>query len=73
MMNWKGLEQALFDAARQVLQTLLDEGGSPLYGAAFHASYREEGEVLSLPSFAANIRRFPLAWRAATGAELHTC
>ncbi|QCI11906.1 DUF4303 domain-containing protein [Pseudomonas putida] len=54
MMNWKALEQALFDAARQTLQTLLDEGGSPLYAAAFHASYREEEAVLSLPSFAAN-------------------
>lgn len=53
-MNWKALEQALFDAARQALQTLLDEGGSPLYAAAFHASYREEEAVLSLPSFAAN-------------------
>ncbi|MFJ4053817.1 DUF4303 domain-containing protein [Pseudomonas sp. NPDC089743] len=54
MMDWKALELALFDAARQALQTLLDEGGSPLYAAAFHASYREEGAVLSLPSFAAN-------------------
>jgi len=54
MMNWKDLEQALFDAARQTLQTLIDEGGSPLYAAAFHASYREEEAVLSLPSFAAN-------------------
>lgn len=54
MMNWKALEQALFDAARHTLQTLLDEGGSPLYAAAFHASYREEQAVLSLPSFAAN-------------------
>lgn len=54
MMNWKALEQALFDAARQTLQTLLDEGGSPLYAAAFHASYREEEADLSLPSFAAN-------------------
>ncbi|WP_273822314.1 DUF4303 domain-containing protein [Pseudomonas asplenii] len=53
-MNWKALEQALFDAARQKLQTLLEEGGSPLYAAAFHASYREEEAVLSLPSFAAN-------------------
>lgn len=53
-MNWKALEQALFDAARQTLQTLLDKGGSPLYAAAFHASYREEEAVLSLPSFAAN-------------------
>lgn len=40
-MNWKTLEQALFDAARDTLQTLLDEGVSPLYAAAFHASYRE--------------------------------
>jgi HEAT repeat protein len=54
MMNWKALEQALFDAARQTLQTLLDEGGSPVYAAAFHASYREEEGVLSLPSFGAN-------------------
>ncbi|WP_442109360.1 DUF4303 domain-containing protein [Pseudomonas sp. NUPR-001] len=54
MMNWKALEQALFDAARQTLQTLLDKQGSPLYAAAFHASYREEEAVLSLPSFAAN-------------------
>ncbi|PHN20463.1 DUF4303 domain-containing protein [Pseudomonas sp. ICMP 561] len=53
-MNWKALEQALFDAARQTLQTLLDEGGSPVYAAAFHASYREEEGVLSLPSFGAN-------------------
>ncbi|WP_300630411.1 DUF4303 domain-containing protein [Pseudomonas sp.] len=53
-MNWKTLEQALFDAARHALQTLLDEGVSPLYAAAFHASYREEEAVLSLPSFAAN-------------------
>ncbi|MBK4999032.1 DUF4303 domain-containing protein [Pseudomonas sp. S31] len=53
-MNWKALEQALFDAARQTLQTLLNEGGSPLYAAAFHASYREEEAVLSVPSFAAN-------------------
>ncbi|PVZ12629.1 DUF4303 domain-containing protein [Pseudomonas sp. URIL14HWK12:I12] len=53
-MNWRALEQALFDAARQALQTLLDEGGSPLYAAAFHASYREEEAVLSLPSLAAN-------------------
>ncbi|UFH51282.1 DUF4303 domain-containing protein [Pseudomonas sp. KNUC1026] len=54
MMNWKALERALFDAARHSLQTLLDEGCSPLYAAAFHASYREEEAVLSLPSFAAN-------------------
>lgn len=54
MINWKALEQALFDAARQTLQTLLDEGGSHVYAAAFHASYREEEGVLSLPSFAAN-------------------
>lgn len=53
-MNWKALEQALFDAASQALQTLLDEGGSPVYAAAFHASYREEEAHLSLPSFAAN-------------------
>ncbi len=53
-MNWKALEQALFDAARHTLQTLLDEGGSPLYAAAFHACYREEEAALSLPSFAAN-------------------
>jgi len=53
-MNWKALEQALFEAARKPLQTLLDEGGSPLYAAAFHASYREEEAVLSLPNFAAN-------------------
>lgn len=53
-MNWKALEQALFDAARHTLQTLLDESVSPLYAAAFHASYREEETILSLPSFAAN-------------------
>ncbi|WP_434773246.1 DUF4303 domain-containing protein [Pseudomonas entomophila] len=36
------------------MQTLLDEEGSPVYAAAFHASYREEEAVLSLPSFATN-------------------
>ncbi|UZJ58325.1 hypothetical protein OKW98_17160 [Pseudomonas sp. KU26590] len=47
-MNWKALEQALFDAARRTLQILLDEGVSPLYAAVFHANYREEEAVLSV-------------------------
>lgn len=53
-LNWQALEHQLFDSARQVLQAHLDQGEGPLYAAAFHASYREEEAVLSLPSFAAN-------------------
>lgn len=51
---WKALEQHLFDSARSVLQDLLDQEQAPLYAAAFHASYREQEQMLSLPSLAAN-------------------
>ncbi|CAK9888644.1 MULTISPECIES: DUF4303 domain-containing protein [Pseudomonas] len=53
-MDWKTLESSLVDSARATLEALLDEGVGPLYGAAFHASYREEERVIDLPSFAAN-------------------
>ncbi|SPO66982.1 DUF4303 domain-containing protein [Pseudomonas sp. JV241A] len=53
-MDWKTLENSLVDSARATLEALLDDGVGPLYGAAFHASYREEERVIDLPSFAAN-------------------
>ncbi|UVL63666.1 DUF4303 domain-containing protein [Pseudomonas sp. B21-032] len=53
-MDWKALENSLVESARATLEVLLAEGVGPLYGAAFHASYREEERVIDLPSFAAN-------------------
>lgn len=53
-MDWKALENSLVDSARATLEALLADGVAPLYGAAFHASYREEERVIDLPSFAAN-------------------
>lgn len=52
--NCKALAQHLFDSARTLLQELQVQAQAPLYAAAFHASYRKEDEVLSLPSLAAN-------------------
>ena len=53
-MDWKALEARLVNTARATLDDWLAQGASPLYAAAFHASYREEEHVLSLPSLAAN-------------------
>jgi hypothetical protein len=53
-MDWKKLEIALFESARRTLENLLAQGVEPLYGAAFHSSYREEEYIIDLPCFGAN-------------------
>lgn len=51
-MDWNALQNALFDSARDALETLLNEGIPAPYAVAFHASYREEDRVIDLPSLA---------------------
>ncbi|WAH55993.1 hypothetical protein LZ023_23560 [Pseudomonas silvicola] len=55
-MNWKALEHALFESAKDTLQAVLAEGHGPLHAAVFHASYREEEATLTLPSLALHDR-----------------
>jgi hypothetical protein len=51
-MDWTDLQNALFDSARDALDTLLEQGIPAPYAVAFHASYREEERVIDLPSLA---------------------
>lgn len=53
-MDWQTLETRLVDAAGTFLERVLARSRHPLYAAAFHSSYREQGGVIDLPSFAAN-------------------
>lgn len=62
-MDWKALERGLFEAGEQALRNILDqEGARSVYAAAFHASYREEQAVISLPSFGVNTLRLLDEW-----------
>lgn len=53
-MDWNALKACLFDAAKAQLEAVLSSGVTPLYAAAFFASYREQESVIGMPSFAVN-------------------
>lgn len=65
-MDWKELERALVEAGERALRTFLGQAEAGcVYAAAFHASYREGCEILSLPALAANT----LQWFKASGCD----